>query len=165
MFNKEEYQKRARERSQQWRKDNPEYSKQYNKRRRIMNPDGRKQYYLDNKKRMLEQNRQYYKDNKERILKNQKQRRGVNPEHQRLSNLKCKYGLSHEDWVKMWVGQDGDCAICGEPFAQHSDAYVDHNHNTGKTRGLLCRKCNTGIGYLNDDPRLTVKATEYLLGE
>ena len=103
-----------------------------------------------------EWDRQYYKDHRERIVKRHRQWSKDNPGYTR------RYGLSYEEWLKMWVCQDGDCAICGEPFAQHSDAHVDHNHDTGEIRGLLCRKCNPGLGNFNDDPKLMIKAIKYL---
>ena len=91
-----------------------------------------------------------------------RQWRKDNPKACREHDFKHKYNLSYEDWVRMWTGQNGECTICGEPFANQSDAFVDRNHKTGKVRGLLCRTCNLGIGYFKDNPKLTTKATEYL---
>lgn len=115
--------------------------------------------------------KQYRKDNKEKISKYFKQWRKdnrYNRKHQdnkKKSQLRCRYGLSLEDWLKIWEDQDGKCFICGKKFKNPSDAKVDHNHKTGEVRSLLCQKCNAGIGFFNDNPKLTAKATEYLLGE
>ena len=125
-----------------------------------------KQYYKDNKERIEKYRRQWERNNPEKRSKYNKDHkrkwRKNNPRKALEERIK-KYNLSYEDWVRQWTGQDGECAICGQPFDQHSDAYVDHNHKTGEVRGLLCNRCNLGIGFLNDDPKITVRATKYLL--
>lgn len=55
--------------------------------------------------------------------------------------------------------QDNKCSICRAELIKD---YLDHNHKTGQLRGLLCNKCNLGIGYFNDKPELLEKAVEYL---
>ena len=57
---------------------------------------------------------------------------------------------------------DFACDICGKEESNGFDLAVDHNHKTGKIRGLLCRKCNTGIGLFQDSTELLAKAIEYL---
>ncbi|GAG89702.1 unnamed protein product [marine sediment metagenome] len=64
----------------------------------------------------------------------------------------------------MWENQNEKCAICGKFFTTPSDANIDHNHETGEVRGLLCQQCNSGLGFFKDDVELTIRATEYLLG-
>jgi len=144
----------ANEYNRQWRKKNPEKAneqcKRYRKKHYKEVLENKRRYYLDNHKEIIEKRRKYCEENLEKIRGNYFQR---------------KYDLSYEDWVKMWVGQDGDCAICGEPFNKHSDAQVDHDHKTGKIRGLLCNKCNFAIGLLNDDPELVMRLAEYLMEE
>lgn len=71
------------------------------------------------------------------------------------------YKITDTEYVKMWKEQKGKCAICGKDIGE---AYldVDHNHETGKVRGLLCRECNI----LLDNPRMNIdfltKAEQYL---
>lgn len=71
------------------------------------------------------------------------------------------YRLTDEEYIKMWKEQEGKCKICGKDIG---DNYldVDHNHITGKVRGLLCRDCNL----LLDNPKMNsdflTKAKEYL---
>jgi recombination endonuclease VII len=61
--------------------------------------------------------------------------------------LKYRYGLSKEDYERMLDEQGGVCAICGSaPDKQRLS--VDHNHGTGKVRGLLCHKCNLALGVI-----------------
>lgn len=75
-------------------------------------------------------------------------------------SLKRKFNLSKEDYQKLLDIQQTVCAICGKTSKRA--LAVDHCHKTGKIRGLLCSKCNRGIGYLNDDPFLLKKTLEYL---
>jgi hypothetical protein len=75
--------------------------------------------------------------------------------------LRRLYDIGIDDYRDMLATQDGKCAICGgEPFGRRLD--VDHDHESGRVRGLLCSKCNSGIGSLNDDPDLIDKAAAYL---
>jgi hypothetical protein len=60
----------------------------------------------------------------------------------------------------MMLAQNGRCAICME--TPDKQLHVDHNHYTGLIRGLLCGKCNAGIGLLKDDSDLCMRATQYL---
>lgn len=82
-------------------------------------------------------------------------------------NLEWKYGLSLEGYDKMFARQNGCCAICGRhqfEFNRHLD--IDHNHKTGKIRGLLCNTCNMALGALFADTLGILnlqKAIEYLI--
>jgi hypothetical protein len=81
--------------------------------------------------------------------------------------LKEGYGITPADYDLMFEVQNGLCAICGHPpiygrGAKNNRLSVDHDHETGKVRALLCSKCNTGIGLLNDDIELLAKAIEYI---
>jgi len=79
-------------------------------------------------------------------------------------NRKKHTGFTSEEFEAKLVEQGGKCAICGtdEP-GRNKDWNADHCHNTGQKRGLLCNKCNLGIGHLNDDPALLQAALNYLL--
>ena len=75
-----------------------------------------------------------------------------------------KYGLTVDDYNKMYKEQNGKCAICktdclSERFGKFD---VDHDHETGKIRGLLCNKCNTGLGLFKDNVEHLKSAIEYL---
>ncbi len=80
------------------------------------------------------------------------------PEKLREIKVKCLYGLEADEYKKLKKDQKNICKICGKK----TKLYVDHNHDTGKVRGLLCHKCNTGIGLLNDNLELLEKAVKYL---
>lgn len=83
----------------------------------------------------------------------------------RATVLKYRYGLTPEDEVRMLVAQDFRCAICMEPFdgsRRVTKVAVDHDHKTGKVRGLLHVRCNTALGMLHDNPGWLRRAAEYL---
>jgi len=71
-----------------------------------------------------------------------------------------KYGLSEKHFRLLLISQDYECAICGTP---DRNLVVDHNHETGKVRGLLCGSCNTGIGMLQDSVEIIRRAEGYLI--
>lgn len=74
-----------------------------------------------------------------------------------------RYGVTPEDWDKMYLEQDGCCKICGaHQLSLSKRLSVDHCHNTGKVRGLLCMRCNAGLGNFKDDPDLLLVAINYL---
>lgn len=89
--------------------------------------------------------------------------------------LKLRYGISIEEWDARLLEQNGVCAICGleETRVTRPNAKkylnglkprlsMDHNHETGKARGLLCYKCNIGIGHLQDSIANLEAAIKYL---
>ena len=72
-----------------------------------------------------------------------------------------KFGITLLHYEEMLQAQGGVCAICGKQQEGRSLS-VDHCHETGRIRGLLCTRCNLGIGNLQDDPGVLRKAIEYL---
>ena len=89
----------------------------------------------------------------------------------RAYKLKFKYGLTIEEYDEMFKRQNGLCAVCGKPETFcHQDTKVptrlsvDHSHDTGKVRGLLCRKCNQLIGFADDNTNILLNAMTYLNG-
>lgn len=75
-----------------------------------------------------------------------------------------KYGISSADYLKIWNQQGGLCAICHQPERCKRRRWlaVDHDHDTNRIRGLLCDKCNVGIGCLGDDVDRIASALDYL---
>jgi hypothetical protein len=74
------------------------------------------------------------------------------------------YGISLSDYDKLFEAQGGTCAFCHLP--QHDPRKnrlcVDHDHETGEVRGLLCSNCNVGLGLFKDDERILINAIRYL---
>lgn len=87
-----------------------------------------------------------------------------NPGYARAYHLRTKYGLTPEQHAALLASQDGLCAICrtAEPRGRHGLWQVDHNHITGQRRGLLCHKCNVGVGSLQDSADMLRSAADYL---
>ena len=75
--------------------------------------------------------------------------------------LQQDFGLTPEDYWEMFDRQDGRCAICRDEPGWKRLA-VDHDHNTGEVRGLLCNACNCGLGFFKDDFELVSAALGYL---
>ncbi len=92
------------------------------------------------------------------------------PVKNRDYNLQYRYGITLEEYNTILEEQNGECAVCGtdDPKGRQSGRgkvkgfYVDHNHETGEIRGLLCNNCNRSIGLFNDDPSILEKAVLYL---
>lgn len=140
---------------------------EYQKKWRQKNKDKVQTYASRAKDYQKEYGKTYRKENRERIKKLQEVWRQNNPKkcqnYYRNSVLKI-YGITPQEYDALLKNQNGKCAICRRP---HTDferrLHVDHDHSTGKVRGLLCVKCNQGIGYLDDCPELLERARQYLL--
>ena len=94
--------------------------------------------------------------------------RAKNAASKRRANLRANYGLDEDEYDAFLNAQEGVCAICARPEqSRHRTGTrftlsVDHDHNTGAVRGLLCQRCNRAIGLLRDDPELLEAAKAYL---
>lgn len=82
-------------------------------------------------------------------------------EEQRISRIRS-YGITVEDYNNMLEAQDYGCYICGGTDANRALS-IDHNHSTGKVRGLLCSNHNRALGLLGDNPELLIAAHRYLV--
>jgi hypothetical protein len=84
------------------------------------------------------------------------------------SKLRASYGIGLATFEALLHNQGDACALCGEPETRASTVgkrrvlCVDHCHDTGLVRGLLCAKCNSAIGHMRDDPALMRRAAEYV---
>lgn len=83
-------------------------------------------------------------------------------EARRAAYLRSKYGMTVEEYEIRIQAQQGMCLICRAEIDESNGA-VDHCHNLGHVRGILCRRCNIGLGWFNDDPELVARATKYLV--
>jgi len=64
---------------------------------------------------------------------------------QRTHNLRLHYNITPEEYDALFAQQEGKCKLCHQPPKEGKKLFVDHNHKTGKVRGLLCHKCNQGL--------------------
>ena len=91
------------------------------------------------------------------------------PQKRLEQHLKYKYGISPEVFLKAWDDQRGNCAICKDTlpdlmtYENRRRGYaIDHNHDTGEFRGILCTECNTLLGMSGDSPEILKEAIRYL---
>lgn len=73
-----------------------------------------------------------------------------------------KYGITTNDYDKILFLQGGTCGICHKENPVNKRLYVDHDHFTGKVRGVLCHRCNTLLGHSIDDIKILESAINYL---
>lgn len=124
--------------------------------------------------------RMWYQKNREKLIERARQWRLKNPEKSsansiryytkdkdRSNNWRIRrlYGISLADYNTMFEAQNGVCKICGTPPDSNGKIkrlHIDHDHKTGKVRGLLCVTCNTGLGFVEAGVE---KFINYLKGE
>jgi Recombination endonuclease VII len=118
------------------------------------NPEDRRRY-----------NRERYAVKGKEIYKKQRQWAHANPEKVRLSaykyKLKVLYGMTWDDWQRLFESQGSCCAICKETNP-HGGWALDHNHQTNQVRAVLCLSCNTTLGHMKENPALLRAAAAYL---
>lgn len=96
--------------------------------------------------------------------------KAVRGESAKWAGLKWRFGVTRDEWFALLNSQDGKCAICLEEIKDTSvgkddtrrRACLDHDHQTGKVRGLLCAKCNKAIGLLRDSLVIITRAADYI---
>jgi protein-arginine kinase activator protein McsA len=108
-----------------------------------------KEYYENNKVSVTAKNIKWGKDPK-------------NKEAIRFYFIKRTYGIDKKAWLELLKSQNNACAICSKTSDDLGFFYTDHDHETGKVRGLLCQNCNTVLGHAKDDVDILIKAIAYL---
>jgi len=133
----------------------------------------------------------HYQENRERLLKEQKERYGLNRESRQIASKKYRsknreiivlksrehyhrrreierdlalrriYGIVPGTYAEMFREQGGVCRVCGKA-QDRMRLCIDHDHETGAVRSLLCRNCNNALGHVHDDPALLRALAEYL---
>lgn len=105
----------------------------------------------------------YYEDCLKANRRAQKKRCLRDPEYLTKSQLKRNYDMTLDEYNTILASQDSRCAICGM-LSEENDRRlaIDHDHKTGRVRGLLCTRCNMGLGYFTDSPKLLREAAAYL---
>lgn len=129
----------------------------------------RKIYCSKNCKGVAEKQKYFknHEENKTKMRERAKQAHKLNPGLFKKNKLKSTYGISTEEYSSKLVSQDSKCPICfreisGEVNTKELRAVVDHDHQTGLVRGILCLYCNSLIGYCREDKIVLQAAIEYL---
>jgi len=125
---------------------------------RVYSPDGRETRC---KECLSKKNSVWAKENPEKKLAKDRRNRPHYSERARERHLMKNYGISVADKIAMISRQGNKCPICLSDI-ELANGRVDHNHITGEIRGILCSKCNTGIGQLRDSPVIILSAFKYL---
>lgn len=121
-------------------------------------PDYMARYYQEHRAAILEKRRERYWRYRDKIAARLKRQRDANRASIRTRDRARWYGLTTEELEAMRAAHAGRCAICGKtPEKLH----IDHDHQTGRVRGLLCPRCNKALGFVEDDAFL-VAARAYL---
>ena len=132
------------------------------------------QYSEEKKEQIKQERRENHKKNREsRIIANKQNKQTITKNGLTRSQeymLKHNFNMSGEEYIKMFNSQQGLCEICKKAevvsdvrLNKIRNLAVDHNHDTNQVRGLLCIKCNSAIGHLNDDIDLIYISLLYLL--
>jgi DNA-directed RNA polymerase subunit RPC12/RpoP len=158
---------------------NKDKIKELNKKYREDHKEERKKYYEEHKQEIKERNKKYREDqsHKQEIKERNKKYREDHKDymkkyvesHKEYIRIKTreyklkKYGLTLSEFNAILLQQGYKCAICGKPLENRKQAHIDHNHKTGKVRGILCNQCNLLLGYAFDDPDILQNAQDYIL--
>lgn len=139
--------------------------------RRAKNRERTAKYAALNPGKVREQNRQskmrQRQKNPEKFADRNRRWRVKNADHLRWYEVSRKFGLDQSEYAKLFEDQKGVCAICENPETAKRNGVVralavDHCHDTGKVRGLLCSNCNTALGKFKDNTKVLAKAIKYL---
>jgi hypothetical protein len=125
------------------------------------NPHQRHGYADRCKKCDLKVNKEWRKAHGSQVSEWQRKRRQRNPDKMHGYYLKYEYGITIDQYNQMLKDQNNVCAICSKTQISNRRLSVDHCHETGNVRGLLCTKCNNAIGQLKT-PALLDRAKRYL---
>ena len=146
---------------------NPEDAKAYKKAYREKNKEKEKAYAKAYREKNKEEIKAYAKaskeKNREKIKAYNKAYCEKNKERKKANQLKRSFGIGLHEYNLMLTEQKGKCACCGIHQNELTMSFaVDHDHDTGLIRGLLCGNCNTAIGKLGDNIEGLMKALNYL---
>lgn len=129
------------------------------------------QRWKDDPKPRQEYMKAWYEKNRDQVKEKQRKWHQENKDTRRAALVAKKYNLDKKAFLDLLSSQNGKCAICGIPESElPKKLHVDHDHlccsgneSCGKcVRGLLCSKCNMGVGYFNDSIELLMSAISYL---
>ena len=134
----------------------------YSKRRYTEDPEHRERVKARSRAYWAKTTVTYTEEQKERRRASQRRRYAANPRAAQSGVLKSKYGITLDDYDALLASQNGVCAICLKKQSTERRLSVDHDHTTGRVRGILCKDCNTGIGHLRDSITILESAIQYL---
>ena len=149
----------------------PLYSEKKRQERLAKKREWMKQYRIEHPESTREVNQRAYDSHRKSLMVHVAKWQKENPERtsttQRRCHLRLNYGMTLEEWNKMFDGQGRRCAICRTDYSGYSCKKrqwdTDHDHSTGKIRGILCHQCNLMLGASKDNPIILNSAISYLI--
>lgn len=114
----------------------------------------RKEYHAANKGRRNAESRAWYQKNRLRIVERQR----AHSHNYRFT----RHGLTESKYLEMVEAQGGVCAVCRRECDVAGKLSIDHDHDSGRGRGLLCKRCNSGLGFFRESPDVLERALAYL---
>lgn len=124
----------------------------------------KKDYRWNHREETNERCKKYRQEHREKAREYAQEYARKYPERIRKQWLKYKYGLTPKQHLQMYADQNGCCAIC-KRTVPYDRIFIDHNHKTGKVRGLLCQKCNAALGMINEKIRILKSMIRYIENE
>ena len=126
-----------------------------------------KEYRSENRDKILEYKKEYYSrpENKDRRSEYMKDyfSKPENKDREKSRQLQKKYGITLDEYNQMFTDQNGCCAVCGKHESnQVRSLAVDHDHETGEVRELLCTSCNTSLGLLQENEEILLSMLAYI---
>ncbi len=119
-------------------------------------------WYRKNQKRAVASTKRWQQANAERVREYQRRYRADHAQQFREGHLRRVFDLTGAQYQALLDAQRGGCALCGRAPRNGRSLHVDHNHQTGVVRGLLCFRCNAGIGQFREDKLRLADAIVYL---
>lgn len=104
----------------------------------------------------------YYRKNRKKLLDCSSKHYAKNPDKYHDSVLRHLYGIGKPEYDRMYIAQNGLCAVCQSPPSGKFRLAVDHDHVTGKVRALLCMNCNAALGMVHDNLDTLISMVSYL---
>ena len=151
----EEQLERRRQQSKAWRDNNKE---------RVKETD--KEYRSKTKQHQKERRKKHREENKEATAASRRRYRENNPEKVAIADIRRRYFLSEDSAKELYERSMGTCDSCGDEWDpekyKNRRFCVDHDHDTGAIRGILCMPCNAALGLLKDDKEVVRKLLSYI---
>ena len=143
---------------------NPEQNREYMRAYYQANRERFQQYQRETRERRNARRRERYANDPEFRAECIRLSKLGDPEAKRDSRLRRTFGITAAEYDAILASQGGGCAICGSGVGDGRGhrLHVDHDHDTGEVRGILCASCNLGIGKFLDSPELLRRAADYL---
>lgn len=155
-----EFKARVRESQRRYREANPRVKSEAETKRA---QDRAREWYADpkNREKARERSRQWQTANRDRANEHSRKWRAADPDRRAAIWIKSRHGLTDEQYAEI-LAHSGLCEACDTEFGDGVRRHIDHDHDTGAFRGLLCGPCNQAAGLLRDSPERARQLAVYL---